>query len=228
MTLRYPIYMAYLQGDSIEYAREEFPSLYEVPFTRHNGYEVKVRCAHRGTLDTNNQARKVYMKGTPEQVLARCDKVRMGVNGSEPLDIDLRDKIEDMVNQLGYSGLRVVAFAESSDLKYRDYGNNYVYSMEEGKDHTANFPMGCPPAPRNSQYVVNERAGQFLTFLGFICTYDPPRMDVVDPVAETLKAGIRIVMCTGDHPQAATAYARSLGIVPADEETDQEVGGCPR
>lgn len=210
------------KGENIDYAREEFPNLFEVPFTRQNGFELKVRCAHRGSVETNNKARRVYMKGTPEQVLARCDKLRMGV-ASEPLDIDMREKLEDFVNQLGYSGLRVMAFAESADLKYRDYGNNYVYSMEEGKDYTANFPIGCPPAPRHADYVVNERAGQFLTFLGFICTYDPPREEVVEAVKESLDAGIRVIMCTGDHPQAATACAKALSIIPEDSETDQEI-----
>ncbi|WNM32122.1 cation-transporting P-type ATPase [Streptomyces sp. Li-HN-5-11] len=52
-----------------------------------------------------------------------------------------------------------------------------------------------------------------LTLLGFAGMYDPPRPEVRDAVDACRRAGIRIVMVTGDHPLTAEAVARRVGIV---------------
>ena len=54
-----------------------------------------------------------------------------------------------------------------------------------------------------------------LSFLGFVLLLDPPRPEVPEAVAQVLKAGVRVVMVTGDHPATALAIARKVGI-PAE------------
>ena len=52
-----------------------------------------------------------------------------------------------------------------------------------------------------------------LTLLGLAGMYDPPRPEVRDAVDACRRAGVRIVMVTGDHPLTAEAVARRVGIV---------------
>ncbi len=52
-----------------------------------------------------------------------------------------------------------------------------------------------------------------LTFLGLIAMMDPPRPEVADAVAKCHRAGIRIVMITGDYGLTAESIARRIGIL---------------
>ncbi len=53
-----------------------------------------------------------------------------------------------------------------------------------------------------------------LTFLGLVAMIDPPHREVPDAVAKCRRAGVRIIMITGDHPLTALAIARKIGLVP--------------
>jgi Ca2+-transporting ATPase len=57
-------------------------------------------------------------------------------------------------------------------------------------------------------------AGFRFAFLGFIALADPVRTSVPAAVALCRRAGIRVVMITGDHPETARAIARQAGIDP--------------
>jgi calcium-translocating P-type ATPase len=55
-------------------------------------------------------------------------------------------------------------------------------------------------------------AEQDLTLLGLVAMIDPPRPEVAAAVARCHRAGIRIVVVTGDHPRTAVAIANQIGI----------------
>lgn len=52
-----------------------------------------------------------------------------------------------------------------------------------------------------------------LTWLGLIGLVDPPRGDVADAIGECQRAGIRVVMMTGDQADTARAIAEQIGLV---------------
>ncbi len=52
-----------------------------------------------------------------------------------------------------------------------------------------------------------------LTFLGLVGMMDAPRQDAVKAIERCKKAGIQVVMITGDHKLTAMAVAREMGIL---------------
>ena len=58
-----------------------------------------------------------------------------------------------------------------------------------------------------------DRAEQSLCLLGLVAMADPPRAGVADAVRQCQRAGIRVIVITGDHGLTAAAVARQVGIV---------------
>jgi len=56
-----------------------------------------------------------------------------------------------------------------------------------------------------------------LIFVGTVGMIDPPRPEAKVAIAEARRAGIRVIMITGDHPRTAARIAADLGIVAAGE-----------
>ena len=52
-----------------------------------------------------------------------------------------------------------------------------------------------------------------LVFVGFVSMKDPPRPGVKEAIAKAKKAGIRVVMKTGDHKDTAVAIAKEIGLI---------------
>ncbi len=59
---------------------------------------------------------------------------------------------------------------------------------------------------------LNESQESKMVLLGLVGMMDPPRPEVPEAVARAKKAGIRVVMITGDHALTAAAVAREVGI----------------
>jgi sodium/potassium-transporting ATPase subunit alpha len=64
------------------------------------------------------------------------------------------------------------------------------------------------------EHIEVETVETDLTFLGLVAMMDPPHREVPDAIATCRRAGVRVVMITGDHPLTALAIARKIGLVP--------------
>jgi len=60
-----------------------------------------------------------------------------------------------------------------------------------------------------------------LTFLGLVGFIDPVREDIKEAIQTCKKAGIRVVMITGDHPETATSIAIEAGLI----DDGQQISG---
>jgi len=59
---------------------------------------------------------------------------------------------------------------------------------------------------------VDESLEHGLVHLGVVGIVDPPRPEVTVAVADAQRAGIRVIMITGDHPRTAARIGQQLGI----------------
>lgn len=63
-----------------------------------------------------------------------------------------------------------------------------------------------------------------LVLLGIAGFEDPPRPDVAEAIGLCRKAGIKVVMCTGDHPITASAVGSKVGLVDEHKPDDVVTG----
>jgi len=109
--------------------------------------------------------------------------------GKDIIDLTPEKKLEIIaeIDNFAREGLRILGFA------YRNIGT----------DEMANT---------SAQSIEKD-----LVFIGVTAMYDPPRPEVKDAVALCKKAGIRVVMITGDYQITALSIARQVGIVSTDD-----------
>jgi calcium-translocating P-type ATPase len=134
------------------------------------------------TLDERDGGVWVDAKGAPEAVLARCTRILGAGEGEQPLGEEERKRVADAVESYARAGLRVLAVARRS------------------------LPDRADLPERR------EQAERELCLLGLVAMIDPPRPEVSRAVADCHRAGIRIVVITGDHGLTAAAVARQVGI----------------
>lgn len=75
----------------------------------------------------------------------------------------------------------------------------------------ASLEMSTKTTELNSGDIKN------LNFLGFVGMIDPPREGVAEAVLKAKRAGIRVIMKTGDHRETALAIAKQVKIVGLEE-----------
>ncbi len=81
--------------------------------------------------------------------------------------------------------------------------------------------------------IAPEELGRSFELLGMVAMMDPPRPEAMIAVAESLSAGVRVVMITGDHAVTAAAIGRRMGLrarevltgADIDTLTEQELKG---
>lgn len=135
-----------------------------------------------------NAATVVALRGDPQVVLACCGYLQVG-HDRVVFDDKRRAGIHRELECLTATGL----FAEA-----------VAYGTVEG---------GPPPLDIAD---AMSRVDHHLVYAGLAGIIDPPRAEVAGAIAEAKRAGVRIMMITGDQPHAAARTARDLGISDDD------------
>ena len=127
----------------------------------------------------------VFTKGAPDVLLGRCSHELVGAD-PRPLTEERRTEILRTNEGLAAQALRTLGVAS----------------------HRLDGGLEEPDGPGS----FDPRLEQDLVFAGLVGMMDPPRAEAAEAVQRALRAGIRPLMITGDHPLTAAVIARELGI----------------
>uniref|UniRef100_A0A8B9EPQ4 Calcium-transporting ATPase n=1 Tax=Anser cygnoides TaxID=8845 RepID=A0A8B9EPQ4_ANSCY len=142
----------------------------------------------------NSAGSKMFVKGAPESVIERCTHVRVGT-ARVPLTTPVREKILSRIRDwgMGIDTLRCLALATHDSPVRRE-------------------TMQLHDSAAFIHYETN------LTFVGCVGMLDPPRKEVTSSIEMCRKAGIRVIMITGDNKGTAVAICRRIGIFSENED----------
>ena len=164
--------------------RKNHKRLAVIPFNARNKYMASV---NQLSLPGERPRQLVSLKGAAERVLQRCSMMQTD-SGEVPLTEEMREDLNKQLLSLAERGERCLGFAHLT----LEMPEDFVFNAD---DEERNFPITG------------------LVFLGMIAMVDPPRPTVPQAVADCHRAGIHVIMVTGDHPVTAMAISRSLGLV---------------
>ncbi|HVN12762.1 MAG TPA: HAD-IC family P-type ATPase, partial [Kineosporiaceae bacterium] len=168
-------------GLDTEDTRRLYPRIAELPFDA--AYKL-MATFHRMTDEYGTDVVRCFVKGAPDQLLARAthtlDPIDLRVI---PVDDGFRQRYLEENQRLGEQGLRVLATGRKEfDAATFDPGADLLTALDG------------------------------LTVLTLVGIEDPPRPTAREAIAKAKAAGITVRMITGDHTVTAAAIARRLGI----------------
>jgi P-type Ca2+ transporter type 2C len=160
--------------------RQRYPRIAELPFDA--AYKL-MATFHTMTDASGKPVVRCFVKGAPDQLVARAATVLDADDGGAPADDAFRQRFLAENQRLGEQGLRVMATAR------KDFD-------------PAAFDPGADLLP-----LVTG-----LELLALVGMADPPRPTAKASIATAKAAGIRVRMITGDYAVTAAAVAGQLGI----------------
>ena len=139
------------------------------------------------TIQRIDGAAVACVKGAPGEIFSRCIAIRLH-GFTAPFDDEWRRRAEAAQEATASRGLRVLAVATRSVDPNLQAGDGWRVEDVERE----------------------------LTLLGLIAMEDPPRPEVASAIAACHRAGVRVVMVTGDHGLTAAAIGSEIGLSDGD------------
>jgi P-type Ca2+ transporter type 2C len=167
-------------GLDTEETRRSYPRVADLPFD--SAYKF-MATFHKLKDENGRDVVRCFVKGAPDQLLARSTQALDQDLQTVQVDDDIRKRYLAENQRLGEQGLRVMATAR------KDFD-------------PATFDPSADLLP-----LVDG-----LTALALVGIVDPPRTQARDAITTAKSAGIQVRMITGDHAVTAAAIARQLGI----------------
>lgn len=175
-------------GLTLEDLEREMPRVRELPF---ESRRKRMTTIHQLKRPFEGASRIAFVKGAPNEVVRLSEHVRCRGEVA-PMSDEMRERIMAANDGYAANGLRVLALA---------------YRPLRADDDSI---------PRSMSDYTPDNIECGLTFVGLLVMQDPPRPEVAAAVAECRRAGIRVVMITGDYGLTAVSIARKIGIVQGE------------
>lgn len=160
---------------------------------------------NKNNKDNNNVRNRLLVKGAPNLLLERCTHVKYRDGSVVRLTGALRREIQDKLTELATRPLRCLALA-IKDTQRLDQS----LAKFDGQDAASH------PLLKDSSKYKDIESG--LTLVGIVGIKDPARPEVADSILLCAKAGIRVLMITGDARDTAVAIAKDVNIFDRDAD----------
>jgi Ca2+-transporting ATPase len=149
---------------------------------------------------------RLLVKGAPNLLLERCTHIKHRDGSVTKLTAPIRRMIEAKIKELAVRPLRCLALAVKDPGQLESSLLNF--------DPTDDGAVGRHALLKDSTKYKDIESG--LTLVGIVGIKDPARPEVADSILECTKAGIRVMMITGDARDTAVAIARDVNIFPKE------------
>lgn len=169
------------------------------------GVLVKERNAETRTGDglDGDRRYRLLVKGAPGTLLDRCSHSKLRDGRIIPMSSEVRGRIESAIRSIGDRALRCIALA-----------------VKDGDSLNANLSWKTGQIDKmlidSSNFIEIESD---LTFVGLVAIKDPPRLGVSKSIESCKRAGIRVIMITGDAKATAVAIAKDVHIFSDHDAT---------
>ncbi|MFN3755584.1 MAG: cation-translocating P-type ATPase [Flavobacterium sp.] len=165
--------------------------------------------ARKGGIFPKKQSQIIKIDDLPfsSTLKMRGTLVQIGTQ-NEIYVIGAPEKIIDASSQVYYKD-GVEDFSEASKNELRK-------SIEKWSGEAMRVIALAKKTTQSDTDQLKETDLNELTFLGICGMIDPPRPDVREAVDACHKAGIRVIMATGDHINTGIAIAKATHIIPDD------------
>ncbi len=181
---------------------QETPLLAKLPFTQ---TRKRMSVIVSGTQGHN----VALLKGAPDMLLDICTTVKLPNGEVVALNAELKEELQRKIKDASRHAYRCLGFAVRENLQEE---------LQNASEATL--------APYTTDEAKYESIEREVSFLGYVGIKDPPRPSVPDAILRCKKAGIRVIMITGDNKDTASAIAKELGIVsPSNEDESKYVDG---
>ena len=193
---------------------------YEIPFDSNRKRMTVIYSEIDETKDSadinKNKNYYILTKGAPELILDMCEKIDFYGHKNQLYE-DTRKDILSEIDRKTKSSLRVIALAYKKISK-EEYEE--ILDLDNKEFENADLEM-------HKTYSHNKHHGESfekdLIFTGLLGIMDPPRAEAIEAIEDCQKAGINVVMITGDHKDTATAIAKELGILHDNDGQNKEI-----
>ncbi|OCN04581.1 ATPase [Erysipelotrichaceae bacterium MTC7] len=98
------------------------------------------------------------------------------------------------------------------DMSHHDQDTKAKLRAENEKMASHGWRVLAIGIIEDNEAIYNNTCDGNVRILGLVGIIDPPRQDVMESIRLCQRAGIRVKMITGDHPQTASVIAKQIGM----------------
>ncbi len=202
--------------------------------------KISVLCNDSG-LEQDSQTKKWFIKGDPTEGALVVAAQKAGMSKDDLEDIEPRvgevpfsSERKRMTTIHTKEGKKIAYMKGAPEMviercskillngKIQPFGKdsqNKLFKITEDLAQQAlrNLAFAYKEVPSGVDEFKEEMETDFV-FVGIMSMIDPPRPEVKDAIAVCKKAGIRVVMITGDHKLTATAVGKELNLLDGQNE----------